>query len=58
MRLESIEGFGSVWWSGGPYAFVVGTEHPRVLDAGDVRVAVGALPGYTWTVTFTRHAAR
>ncbi len=56
--VESVDGFGLMWWSGHRYAFVVGTEHPRSMDAGAVRVTTKALPGYAWTVTFTRHAAR
>ena len=58
VRVESVDGFGNMWWSGHRHAFVVGTQHPRSVDAGAVHVTTRALPGYEWTVTFTRHEAR
>ena len=58
VRVESVDGFGNMWWSGHRHAFVVGTEHPRSVDAGALHVTTRALPGYAWTVTFTRHEAR
>ena len=58
VQIEAVDGFGRIWWSGHQHAFVVGTEHPRSMDAGAVRVTTKALPGYEWTVTFTRRAAQ
>lgn len=61
VRLESRhdEGHhGTMWWNGARDVIVASSDPRGHVYAGDVQVVTDAVPGYKWTVTFTRHDAR
>ena len=48
----------SMWWNGARNVIVIGAANRAQVYPGEVRVRTGAVPGYRWTVTFTRYDAR
>ncbi len=48
----------TMWWNGARDVIVVGNDTRAQIYPGDVQVKTDAVPGYKWTVTFTRHDAR
>lgn len=60
VKLESTSREGNhsrMWWNGSRDVIIVGDRGGQIYP-GDVSVSTNAVPGYKWTVTFTRHDVR
>lgn len=60
VRLETIGAgrYSSFHWNGSRDVIVVGSATRAEIYPGEVQVKTDAVPGYKWTVTFTRHDVR